>query len=188
MRIFAAVLPPEDARAELSRALDRARALPGADGLRWTGRANWHFTLAFMGETDAALLPDLQERLGRAARRGEPFRLRLRGGGQFGGRALWVGAAGGISQLRLLAERSEAAARRAGVPMGEHRRYTAHLTVARNRADTPLRPFVEELHTFEGGSWEVTELCLVRSNLPTDGVPGARPRYELVSRWPLGPS
>ncbi|WP_455351097.1 RNA 2',3'-cyclic phosphodiesterase [Streptomyces sp. SYSU K217416] len=185
MRLFAAVLPPDAALAELAVAVDRLHALPGADRLRWTGRDGWHFTLAFMGEVEDRLLPELRERLGRAAHRTEPFPLRLHGGGRFGGRALWAGAAGGIDAMRLLAERADAAARRAGVPMDGHRRYTPHLTVARSRTDADLRPFAEALGDLEGAPWDVTELCLVRSNLPVSGVRGERPRYEVVEAWPL---
>ncbi|MEW2081499.1 RNA 2',3'-cyclic phosphodiesterase [Streptomyces sp. NPDC005283] len=186
MRLFAAVLPPARAVDELALAVDRLRSLPGSDGLRWTGRAGWHFTLAFMGEVEDGLLPELHARLGRAARRTHPFALRLHGGGRFGQRALWVGAAGGLEEMRLLAERTDAAARRAGVSMQEHRRYQAHLTIARSRDEADLRPYVEALEAFEGTPWEVAELSLVRSNLPVSGVPGEQPRYETVGSWPLG--
>ncbi|MFI9625093.1 RNA 2',3'-cyclic phosphodiesterase [Streptomyces sp. NPDC052042] len=187
LRLFVAVLPPDAAVRELSRAVARLRALPGADRLRWTGSAGWHFTLAFLGNVDEEVLPELHSRLARAAHRTEPFPLRLHGGGRFGGRALWVGAAGGIDTLRLLAERADAAARRSGVPMDEHRRYSAHLTLARSRgADTDLRPYVAALADFEGTPWEVGEVALVRSNLPGGGAPGERPRYEVHASWPLG--
>ncbi|MBT2440950.1 RNA 2',3'-cyclic phosphodiesterase [Streptomyces sp. ISL-36] len=186
MRLFAAVLPPEEQQTELARAVDRLSHLPGAELLRWTSRPGRHYTLAFMGEVDEELLPDLHERLGRAAHRTDPFPLRLHGGGHFGRRTLWVGAAGDLDVLRLLAERADAAARRAGVAMDEHRRYQAHLTVARARADTDLRPFVTALDRFEGSRWQVTELALVRSRLPGSGVPGEQPRYEKVGAWPLG--
>ncbi|MFD0315740.1 RNA 2',3'-cyclic phosphodiesterase [Streptomyces flavalbus] len=187
MRLFAAVMPPDEVARELAAEIDRLRTLPGADGLRWTGRPGWHFTLAFYGEVDDALVPELSERLERAASRSEPFALALRGGGQFGrGRALWAGADGDLDALRLLAERTEAAGRKAGVDMGEHRRYKAHLTVARSRDATDVRPYVTALRDFASATWTVTELALVRSNLPRSGQPGEQPRYEAVARWPLG--
>ncbi|MEV3968004.1 RNA 2',3'-cyclic phosphodiesterase [Streptomyces sp. NPDC050698] len=187
MRLFAAVLPPDEVCRQLGTVVDELRALPGADGMRWTGRPGWHFTLAFYGEVDDGLVPDLSERLERAARRSEPFALAVRGGGQFGhGKALWAGAEGDLPALRLLAERAEAAARKAGVPMGEHRRYKAHLTVARSRETRDVRACLDVLAGFTGRAWTVRELCLVRSNLPASGVPGEQPRYETVGRWPLG--
>lgn len=186
MRLFAAVLPPREQLTELAKVVDRLAHLPGADALRWTSRPGWHFTLAFMGEVDDELLPDLRARLARAAHRTRPFGLRLHGGGHFGRAVLWTGAAGDLDEMRLLAERADAAARRAGVPMDEHRRYQAHLTVGRSRDGVDLRPFVDALTPFEGTRWQVSELALVRSNLPTGGVPGEQPRYETVGAWPLG--
>ncbi|MFF8845802.1 RNA 2',3'-cyclic phosphodiesterase [Streptomyces sp. NPDC015127] len=185
MRLFAAVIPPDPVVDELALAVDRLTAMPGAERLRWTGRAGWHFTLAFMGEVGDDLVPELRERLARAAHRTESFPLRLHQGGRFGRRALWAGAAGGLDTMRLLAERADAAARRSGIDMHEHRSYHAHLTIARAREDTDLRPYVEALDDFEGSPWRVEDLALVRSNLPGGGVPGAGPRYEVVDSWPL---
>ncbi|WP_328769707.1 RNA 2',3'-cyclic phosphodiesterase [Streptomyces sp. NBC_00286] len=186
MRLFAAVVPPEDVIAELAPVVDELGKLPGAGGLRWTGRPGWHFTLAFYGEVDDEVVPELSARLERAARRTEPFGLELRGGGHFGRRALWIGASGDVRTMRLLAERSEAAARKAGVPMEEHRHYRPHLTVARSRGPADFAPYTALLDGFTGRPWTVSELCLVRSNLPRSGVPGERPRYETLARWALG--
>ncbi|MEV0976911.1 RNA 2',3'-cyclic phosphodiesterase [Streptomyces sp. NPDC049915] len=189
MRLFAAVLPPDDVTRELAAEVDALKRLPGADGLRWTGRPGWHFTLAFYGEVGDDVVPELSERLARAAHRTAPFEIALRGGGQFGhGRALWTGADGDVDTLRLLAERAEAAGRKAGVAMGEHRRYKAHLTVARSRAGADVRPCLAALDSFASPRWTVGELVLMRSNLPRSGVPGEQPRYEAVERWSLGVS
>ncbi|MDV9187759.1 RNA 2',3'-cyclic phosphodiesterase [Streptomyces sp. SR27] len=186
MRLFAAVLPPPEGLTELGHVVDRLHRLPGADGLRWTSRPGWHLTLAFMGEVDEELLPELRVRLARAAHRTPPFPLRLHGGGHFGRRALWTGVAGDLDELRLLAERADAAARRSGVPMEEHRRYQAHLTLGRARGEgVDLHPFLDGLGGFEGIRWQAEELALVRSSLPVSGVRGEQPRYETVGAWPL---
>ncbi|WP_371616526.1 RNA 2',3'-cyclic phosphodiesterase [Streptomyces sp. NBC_00454] len=183
MRLFAAVLPPPTAVAELAAAVQPLRD----DRLRWTAEAGWHFTLAFMGEVQDGLLPELHARLARAAARSGPFTLRLHGSGHFGHRALWAGAAGDLDSLRMLAERADAAARRSGVPMDQHHRYSPHLTLGRLREEShDVRPYVERLASFEGSPWRVTTLSLVRSNLPVSGVPGERPRYETVGAWDLG--
>lgn len=187
MRLFAAVVPPKQAMRELHSVVQELEALPGAKGLRWTGRPGWHFTLAFYGEVAEDLVPDLSERLARAARRTEPFPLALCGGGHFGGRALWVGASGDVGAMRLLADRTEAAGRKAGLETGEHRRYRPHLTLARSsRGPAHFGPYVTVLDAFAGREWTVAELLLVRSWLPTSGVPGEQPRYETVGRWGLG--
>lgn len=183
MRLFAAVMPPEAAIAELAEAVRGLRD----DRLRWTAEAGWHFTLAFMGEVRDEVLPDLNARLARAATRSAPFTLRLHGSGHFGHRSLWAGAAGDLDALRMLAERADAAARRAGVPMDQHHRYTPHLTLGRLRHESDdVRPYCERLASFEGTAWRVGELSLVRSNLPAGGVPGEQPRYEVVGAWELG--
>lgn len=187
VRLFAAVLPPPEAVEELGLVVGELKRLADADRLRWTAPPGWHFTLAFYGEVEEDVVPELSRRLERAAGRSEPFRLAVRGGGRFGrGRALWAGAEGDVRALRMLADRAEAAGRKAGVPMGEHRRYTPHLTVARSRADIDVRPHVAVLDAFAGSSWTVSDLALVRSRLPASGVAGEQPRYEAVARWGLG--
>ncbi|GAA3739915.1 hypothetical protein GCM10023082_41230 [Streptomyces tremellae] len=127
-------------------------------------------------------------RLGRAARRGEPFALRIAGGGHFDGRTLWAGAEGDLPALRRLAERVRAAAGRAGAPAAEHHAYRPHLTLARVRGPhaVDLCPYTAALAPLGGPAWRVAELCLVRSHLPDGRVPGAGPRYEALARWPLG--
>ncbi len=183
-----AVLPPGAALAELADAVDALRALPGADGLRWTERAGWHVTLAFLGEVDEALLPALVERLERAARRHPPCRVRLGRGGRFGDRTLWAGLDG--DDLGGAAAAARAAARRAGVRHeDEHGAFHAHLTLARQRSGrvrVGLRPFTDALGAFSGTPWTAGAVRLVRSHPPTPGVPGAQPRYETVRTCPLG--
>ncbi|MET8825907.1 RNA 2',3'-cyclic phosphodiesterase [Streptomyces sp. NPDC004610] len=202
MRLFAAVLPPPGpVVATLADEVAALRRLPGAQALRWTDPSGWHFTLAFYGEVDDGVVPELSARLARAAGRTPPFALAVRGGGQFGhGRALWAGAEGDLAVLRRLAERAEAAGRRAaGAGQGEHgghrehgergqhRRYRPHVTLARSRGGVlDVGEYVAALAGFGGPEWTVLDLALVRSNPPARGVPGARPRYEVVGRWALG--
>ncbi|MGC5363216.1 RNA 2',3'-cyclic phosphodiesterase [Streptomyces sp. DT24] len=185
-RLFVAVLPPAHALDELRRAVAPLRALPGGDALRWTDAPGWHFTLAFLGGVDEELMTELYERLARAAHRTEPFPLRIGGSGRFDGRVLWAGAEGGLDTLGLLAARVDAAARRTGLPVEPGRSHTPHLTLARGRAPTDLRPYVTALGAFRGTPWQVTGISLVRSHPPVGGVPGARPAYEVVAGWPLG--
>ena len=163
------------------------KKLPGADGLRWTGHDGWHFTLAFYGEVPEDSLPELRERLARAAHRHAPYELRIAGGGRFGDRVVWAGADGDRPAMAHLADAAEAAGRRAGLPMDAHRPYTPHLTLARKRTGhLDLAPYAAALADFASSAWTVQEIALVRSHPPTPGVPGAGPRYESLARWPLG--
>ncbi|PNG98147.1 RNA 2',3'-cyclic phosphodiesterase [Streptomyces malaysiensis] len=193
MRLFAAVLPPDAAVAELAARVEALRALPGADGLRWTEREGWHFTLAFYGEVAEEVLPELHTRLARAAHRHHPHELRLAGGGRFDDRVVWVGVDGDSEAMRRLADSAEAGGRRAGVPMDRHRPYHPHLTIARartrsahHRPTTGLAPYVDGLADFASQEWTVGELSLVRSHPPDPGIPGRQPRYEAIAAWPLG--
>ena len=88
MRAFVALTPPAAALAELEAAVAPLRA--AHPDLRWTPATQWHLTLAFLGEIDERMLPELTERLARAARRHDPLRLALGGGGRFGDRVLWT--------------------------------------------------------------------------------------------------
>jgi 2'-5' RNA ligase len=81
-------MPPAAVLAELDAVVEPLRV--AQPELRWTPRAQWHLTLAFLSEVDEAVLPDLSERLARAARRHPPTSLAFGGGGRFGDRVLWT--------------------------------------------------------------------------------------------------
>jgi 2'-5' RNA ligase len=128
-------------------------------------------------------MPELGERLGRAARRHPAHTVRLAGGGRFGAGVLWVGVHGDVRTLGRLAQSAQAAARRTGIEVDE-RPYRPHLTLARTVRNGPrvdLRPYVAALEGFEGREWEVAELVLMRSRLG-----GGPARYERVGAWKLG--
>src|SRR5258708_31184361 len=136
MRLFAAVTPPPDALAEFDSAVGALRA--DWPGLRWAGLDKWHVTLAFLGEVADERLPDLTERLERAASRQRALRLRCGRGGAFPSpakaRVLCAHIDGEpqvLSDLRRLAASGAPAARRAGAPPpDEGRRYPPHRTPA----------------------------------------------------------
>ncbi|MQY13011.1 RNA 2',3'-cyclic phosphodiesterase [Streptomyces sp. RB5] len=190
MRLFAAVIPPPGALAELAAAASPLHALPGARELRWTERAGWHLTLAFYGDVPDDVVPELSERLARAAARRKPLELRLESGGHFGDRALWAGVTGDTRELRRLAGAAGAAGRRAGLAVNEERSYHPHLTLARQggHGSVRLAALASELRGFAGISWTAARLELVRSHLPGGGIPGLQPRYEVVGGWALGGS
>lgn len=186
MRAFVAVVPPADALAELDAAVAPLRAT--YPGLRWTPATQWHLTLAFLGEIDDGVLPDLAERLTRAARRHPPTELRLAGGGRFGDRVLWIrvqGSHGPPDGLRRLAASVGAAARRCKIAVAD-RPHRPHLTLARGRDGTDLRPVVAALAGFTGSAWTADVLQLVRSRLGAG--PGGTAQHEVIGTWPLGRS
>jgi len=190
VRLFVAVLPPPHAVAELAAALAPLHRLPGADRLRWTRPADWHLTLAFLGEVGDELRPALAERLARSAHRHRAHTLRLAGGGRFDDQVLWTAASGdepAEAELLGLARSVRAGARRAGAPADEDHAFRSHLTLARTprSASVALRPYADALAAFEGTPWQVREIALVVSRPPRSGVPGERPHYETAAVWPL---
>ena len=124
-RLFLAVFPPTDV-------IDRLDGLerPAVDGLRWTGRAQWHVTLRFLGEVESGEVKGSLRgfqgsastvQLGPASRR-------------LGSRVL-VLPADGLGQLA-----AEVRARTEGIGQPPDRRgFTGHLTLARARKRIPPR-------------------------------------------------
>lgn len=183
MRLFVAVVPPDAALAELEHAVAPLRA--AAPELRWTGKASWHLTLAFLGEVREEVLPDLQARLERAARRHPAQRLAIAGGGAFPSarraQVLWAGILADVKALAALADSMSAGARRAGAPPpGAHKKFRGHLTLARCRAPADVSELSLSLAGFAGTPWTATSVHLIRSHLSS-----GPPHYDDVAAWPL---
>lgn len=179
MRLFAAIIPPSSAIEHLTAALQPVHD----DFLRWSEPAALHVTLAFYGEVPDALVPELIERLTRAAKRHSPMKLQLHGAGRFSGTVLWVGVQGDTEILRRLAWSAIAAGQRMDLPKMSSRRFRPHITVARSSKPTNLRPYVTALTSYDGPPWRAAKLALVRSHLRAE--PGGRARYETIERFPL---
>lgn len=182
MRLFAAVVPPDEVLDELERAI--APYAGQVPGLRWPERATWHVTLAFFGEVPERALPDLCARLGRAARRHPVPALAFTGFGAFSSvrraRVFWAGLSG--DSMARLADSVRAAGRRAGAAHTDEKRFHAHLTLARAKAETDLRPLVDALAGFTGSPWQAETIELFKSE------PGPRVRYESLGSWALAPA
>jgi RNA 2',3'-cyclic 3'-phosphodiesterase len=185
VRLFVAAYPPAPAADDLAARLGGlavSRAHAGGVNTRLARRETWHVTLAFLGEVADDRAPDAAAALERAAV-GPPVTLRLAGGGRFGrGRftVLWVGVEG--DGLDGLARRVRHELRKGRLPYDD-RPFRPHLTVARP-GDKLDREVVEAdralLAAYEGPSWPVTEISLMRSHL------GPRPAYDRLAGCPLG--
>lgn len=185
MRLFAALIPPEDVLAALDRALAPARR--EVPELRWTPQDHWHITCAFYPDVPPALLPGLTTRLERAARRSASLTLRIDGLGGFDrparARVLFATVHSDDDvALRRLAERAAASARREGLNVASGQ-FRAHLTLARARQPLDLRDVIDLCH-LAAGPWLASEVTLVRSHLGQG--PQGRPRYEPIVAFPLG--
>jgi RNA 2',3'-cyclic 3'-phosphodiesterase len=182
LRLFVALLPPPEVLDGLEEFLAPHRS--AWPGLRWLRRDLLHVTLAFLGEVDEPTVDRLLPRLERAVGRYPRLPLSLAGAGAFPGsgaraRVLWTGLYGDHRTLSRLAASAAAAGRRAGAPQDRFKGFQPHMTLARCRRPTDVRPLVEELSDFAGAPWTVDSVHLMRSHL------GRQVRYETVETWPL---
>lgn len=182
MRLFAALALPDAQQAELVAALAGTAAGKGLDALRPVPPEQRHVTLAFYGEVAADVVPELTQRLERAARRTPPLRLRLSHLGAFPqparARVLWAGMDGDVAGVTRLAERCAAAGARSGIAM-ESRAYRPHVTIGRARQEPlDLRELVGT--AVDGAAWEATGFALVQSVL------GPRPVHTALTEFALG--
>ncbi|MBC6460308.1 RNA 2',3'-cyclic phosphodiesterase [Actinomadura sp. HBU206391] len=183
MRLFVALPLPPRVLDEIEEFIAPLRT--GWPDLKWLRRDLMHVTLTFLGEVDDRTLDWLPPRLERAARRYDPLTLSLAGAGAFPGggahaRVLWTGLYGDRRTLVRLAASVAAAGTRAGSPFGEHRAFRPHLTLARCRRPTDVRPLLDDLSAFAGSPWTADSICLVRSHL------GGQVRHETLKTWSLG--
>ena len=116
-----------------------ALATAGAD-LRWSSAEHLHVTLKFLGDTEPARRPAIENALRRVASSRQPIAWGLRGIGRFPDRGrprvLWIGI-DGEGALIDLAERIDRALGELGLPR-ESRAFAPHLTIGRVRGPTGL--------------------------------------------------
>lgn len=173
-RLFVAVPLTEQARQEI---LERLPVLPG----RLLPPQNWHFTLRFLGDTDAATRDRLIAELRRATL-GSRCSISFGGLGAFPranrARILWLGVDEGAGRLVSVAESVENAVRRAGLP-AEERAFKPHLTLSRIE---PTRSVAEVLRSQPPikVTMPVTAVALVSSEL------GKGPaQYQAIEKFDL---
>ena len=172
MRLFVAIFPPDEVRADLRRrltgALRRGRERDRGGGpVRLTAVDRWHITLAFLGEVEPERLVEVERALDTLPPPGK-ITLRLAGGGHFQQRALWAGVHGDASALCVLHDRLGEALDMELGPL------TPHLTVAYARDNAVLRA----LDGYAGPAWTVDEIVLVHSRHGEGGG------YDRLRSWP----
>ena len=187
MRMFVALVPPDDAVEHLDEFLAVRR---DAADFRWSVPEQFHVTLAFLASVPDRRLDELVERLGRAASRRTPLTTSIAGGGAFPNPArakvLWSGLDlddSGRTEVRRMATGARAAASKSGIEVEGHR-FRAHVTVARIKRPTEVTRWVQLLHVYQGPQWRADTWTLVASHLGEG--PRNRPRYETVETFPVG--
>lgn len=173
-RLFIAVPLTDQARGAIVAGLP---PLPG----RLVPPQNWHFTLRFLGNTDARRRDTLIATL-RDTPLGRNFPIHFDGLGAFPrakrARIIWLGVTDGARQLVSLAEVVESAVRRSGFG-AEERPFKPHLTLTRVEPARAVADVLEAQPPLDV-SMPVTEATLVRSSL------GAGPaKYEMIAKFLL---
>ena len=165
MRLFFALWPPREAAEALHEwALRACRATGG----RAARAESIHLTLAFLGDIDAARLPELRALQSSGGSHSLPIEQARHWARN---RIVWAGPKEPPDALRQLVATLNAWLAQREFP-AESRPYAAHVTLVRKtrgRGELPALPAVD---------WPVHEFLLVRSQLSTEG-----PRYEALARF-----
>lgn len=174
-RCFVAVPLGDELRARLAAELPSWRDVPDLDGLRWADPEGWHVTLAFLGATDPADVPELTASLEAALRGREASRHVTGGLGGFPSasraRVAWYGVSDPERRLRSLAD-----AVRLALGGDATSPFRAHVTLARARsAPVDLRGWVRDAYP-PTGLLDVADVRLMRSHLG-----GGPARYETLA-------
>lgn len=179
MRLFVGIALNEDAKQALERLTLRLRAKD--DGLRWSLPEQWHITLVFLGEIEAAAIKGLEGELGKL--RSDEIALEMDGLGVFERAGILYAAVEVLPGLAKLQRSVEAVARGCGVEV-EERPYRPHITLARSRNRDGrqtlerLRDGLERQRLQE--RWSANEFVLYVSEASPEGA-----RYRVLRRFPL---
>jgi 2'-5' RNA ligase len=174
-RLFTAVEIPQNVAETL------AMLRGGLPGARWVDPENYHLTLRFIGDIDAALAREVAFILGGVRR--TQFELRLDGLTSFGGRKprAIVATAAPTRQLVELQAELERLMQRVGLEP-EGRKFTPHVTLARLR-DSSSRQVADYLHErgyFRSAPFSVSQFVLYSSRASVGGGP-----YVVEAAYPL---
>lgn len=190
MRIFLALVPPDDVAEHLDAFLEPRRS---ALDLRWSVPEQLHLTLAFLADVEEWRVEELIERTAEAADGRRLGAWRIAGGGAFPdpdrAKVLWAGLepqgddpGGQRAALERLATSCRSAANRVGAaPDGG--RLRPHVTVARSGRPQSLTSGVRVLDAYAGPTWEPDAVSVIASHLGEG--PRGRPRHETLAELPF---
>ena len=174
-RLFTGLEVPSDVALSLSFLRG---GLPGA---RWIDPENYHITLRFIGDVDAALARDIAAMLDQVDRHG--FELRIDGLSSFGGRKprQLIATVSAPSALPELQAEQERILQRMGLEP-EGRKYTPHVTLARLResSNRQVADYLAERGPFRSTPFQVGRFVLYSSRSSVGGGP-----YVVEAAYPL---
>jgi 2'-5' RNA ligase len=187
IRAFIAIKLPTEVRADVERAQRELKSATRAGSVRWTPAEQIHLTLKFLGDVQTDSLTELEAALRRACAQIAPFELHAGGIGSFPDsqrpRVIWIGVGGAVEMLHHLQAAIARETERWGEP--EERTFHPHLTLGRikttrRRELQELGALIQSAPASNLGSWRVTQVDLMRSELFPDGA-----RHNCLAAVPL---
>jgi len=174
VRTFIAVEVPDEVKARM-RDVQAELKKSGAD-VGWVRPEGIHLTLKFLGDFPAARVAELAVELDRALADIGPFSLTVAGTGVFptirSPRVVWLGVYGDLGPLKVACGRVEAVCETFGFAR-EGRAFTPHLTLGRVKSQhgrDGLAGLVKQFETFEAGSFRVSSVSVMKSELRPSGA------------------
>jgi 2'-5' RNA ligase len=172
LRCFISIELPQALKQKITSVIERL-VKTGAD-VRWVVPENLHVTLKFLGPTPGNLIPDIEEKLRRAAGAHGRFTLKLSGAGAFPNerrpRVVWIGLVDSDELLGLQRD-IDASMEELGFER-EDRPFSPHLTLGRvksPRGNIALAKELDALRGFDIGVVEVGSVSLMKSELSPKG-------------------
>ena len=187
-RLFIAVNTPDTVKTEIERAQEEIRRGLRDARIAWTRREQFHLTLRFLGDVEAARVPALTEVLNGTCKGFGAINLRSEAVGCFPNlarpRVIWVGVKDEQEQLARLVSRIEAAVSGFTDEKREER-FSGHITLGRikdinRRSSDNLARIMQDMARKAFGQWRAETIELMRSELSSQGA-----RHAVVSKIPL---
>jgi len=177
-RLFVAVTVPLGVKAKMEKTQAELRRVWPQRSIRWARTEQFHLTLRFLGDVEAARVEALGEALSAACRGFGALHLRAEGVGCFPDlrypRVAWVGVKDEAEQLPRLQQTVETATE-SFTTEDKEARFTGHITLARIKG--VKRSEAEALaNTAAGmahrlfGQWTAYQIELMRSELLPQGA------------------
>ncbi|MBN2561309.1 MAG: RNA 2',3'-cyclic phosphodiesterase [Phycisphaerae bacterium] len=184
MRTFIAI--------DLDRAIKKhlsdlqAQLGPRCPKLKWVDPNKMHLTIKFLGEVRDQQIAEISRALGRLAAECQPFDIAVEGLGTFNPtgpvKVVWIGIQDPSGRLAECQALCEDLIEPLGFPR-EGRRFSPHLTLARNKFtenSREIRAALDAQPPVRAGSQTVSGVMFYQSTLTPGG-----PIYSALSRHPL---
>lgn len=177
-RLFVAVAIPDGVKTKIEEAQAELRRTLPDRSVRWARREQFHLTLKFLGDVEAARVEALGEAMRGACRGFAPLHLRAEGVGCFPDlrypRVLWTGVRDEAERLPRLQAAVELATRDFTTEEKEER-FSGHVTLARikgvKRAEAEaLARAAEGMKARLFGQWTAYQIELKQSELSPQGA------------------